>query len=579
MREKIKKCNSLQNKFLILFIFISIIPITVSIWYMSRITLKLMNENIEQSAITQLKNIDTTVYEKANNIQASLNNIYMNSDIRNILVTDNGDYDLFTSQIKRYIMDTDDIFGLAFVTPSNNTYTYNVSLSSTDVLRMKIIYKQIDEKPNKLTWFGQIPSDINPPRDNMVMAVSAYNNPDEKGGYKKIANVYIYVKNNIFNEIFNSESKGSIFVFDQSGKVVTETDQDKYFDILNSDMNIMDTLFSENSSGVAKTNKSMSVIYYNSRITNFKYAKVCGTDVLYKEIYQVRIYAAVVILLMFLVATGAYMIIMKKITKPITLVAEHMESMSWENIDKKIEFSGSGEVASIVNGYNKMSDKIFEMVEEIKIKEQKKKESDINAMNYQINPHFLHNTLAMLRIMAMKHNDTEVSAAIFDLNVILKNVFRSSSGYISVSYEVKMLKSFIRLLNFRYEGKIDFKIRADEAANDMMIPTMMIQPLVENAVMHGLTPKMENPEFLPKVEICIETDGENLVIMINDNGIGMKEKTAKETMTVADKKSSGIGMANVDGRIKLIYGNDYGISIMSHEGLFTRITILIPNVE
>lgn len=203
-----------------------------------------------------------------------------------------------------------------------------------------------------------------------------------------------------------------------------------------------------------------------------------------------------------------------------------------------------------------MLDKISDMIDEVKEKEKQKKESDIRALNYQINPHFLHNTLASIRIVAMKHNDTEVSQAILDLNRILKSVFSSSSRKIVIKEEIKLLDSFSRLLSLRYNGRIEFNIWAEAETENMIIPSMIIQPLLENAVMHGVTPKMRDSEFKPRIDIDITKEKDNLKISIRDNGVGIDMSTAEKILNGSVEKN-GVGMANVNERVKLICGEEY----------------------
>lgn len=578
MKKLIRAKGSLQNKFLIMFIFISIIPMVVCMIYISAIALEQMTENVEQTSVSQLKNIDQTIYERYKNIKKTVENICANTDIQQILSEDNLNYELFASQIKSCTADNEDIFGIACVTKAGNAYTYNVRVNSIDATRLQIMYGRIDERPGMLTWFGNSFLKTQGFDENIIMAVTTYNRLNGDNGYEQLAQIYIYVKNNIFSDAFGDVGANSLLMFDSNGMMLSGIGQGKYIELFNEDMSLIETLFSENE-GVIKTDilskKNVSFAHYSSGLTDFRYLKIYDNDVLYEKINEMRRLVIIFIIALSFVALMIYVTIVNKITKPIEVLAEHMRNMSWNNLGKKVRVNGWGEITDIMNGYNRMLDKISDMIDEVKEKEKQKKESDIRALNYQINPHFLHNTLASIRIVAMKHNDTEVSQAILDINRILKSVFSSASRKIVIKEEIKLLNSFSRLLSLRYSGRISFNIRAEAETENMIIPSMIIQPLLENAVMHGVAPKMRDPEFKPRIDIDITKEKDNLKISVRDNGIGIDMNTAEKILDGSIEKN-GVGMANVNERVQLICGEEYGISVDSRIDEYTNVIIILP---
>ena len=578
MKEFIQAKSNLQNKFLILFIFISIIPIVVSAAYISTVALKQMTENVDRTSVSQLKIIDQTIYERHENIKKNIESICANTEIQKILREDNLDYELFSSQIKSCTVDNKDIFGIACVAKSGNAYTYNVNINSIDAIRLQIIYGHIDERPGMFTWFGNSFLKTQGFDENIIMAVTTYNCKNSDNSYEQLAQIYIYVKNNIFSDAFRDAGGDSILMFDSNGTMLSGIGQDKYIELFNEDMSLIETLFSANE-GVMKTDvlseKNVSIAHYASGLTDFRYLKIYDNDVLYEKINDMRRLIVTLIITLTVVALIIYVVIVKTITKPIAVLAERMRNISWSNLDKKVKVNRSDEIADIMNGYNRMLDKISDMLEEVKVKEQQKKESDIRALNYQINPHFLHNTLASIRIVAMKHNDTEVSQAILDINRILKSVFSANSRKIVIKEEIKLLDSFARLLSLRYNSRIRFSIESDEKIENAIIPSMIIQPLLENAVIHGVAPKMRNAEFEPKISISIEKEDNSLKITVWDNGVGMDEDAAKRILS-GNSEKNGVGMVNVNERIKLICGEKYGLSVNSKIGECTEIVIILP---
>ena len=233
LKKFIRAKSSLQNKFLILFIFISIIPIVVSISYVSTVALEQMTENVDQTSVSQLKIIDQTIYERYGNIKKSIESICANTDIQKILRDDNLDYELFSSQIKNCTIDNKDIFGIACVTKSGNAYTYNVNINSIDAIRLQIIYGHIDERPGMFTWFGNSFLKTQGFDENIIMAVTTYNCKNSDSGYEQLAQIYIYVKNNIFSDAFGDVGGDSLLMFDSNGMMLSGIGQEKYIELFN----------------------------------------------------------------------------------------------------------------------------------------------------------------------------------------------------------------------------------------------------------------------------------------------------------------------------------------------------------
>ncbi len=562
-----------------LFIFISVVPIITSMLYMSSVAIGQMTENVEQTSVNQLKNIDATIYEKYKNIKKAAENICENEEIQKILTDDNYDFEHFASQIRKCTADNEDIYAVACITNTGNAYLYNVNITAAEAIRMRIRYSRIDERPGVLTWFGNSYLKSEGFDEDMIMAVTTFNLMNENGGYKQAATIYIYIKNNIFGDAIGDVGDDSVVMLDGNGVTLSSRGQDRYTKLFGDDMMLVESMFAENE-GIVKTDmsskKNISFVHYSSSLTGFKYLKIYDNDVLYGKINSMKRNIVLIVILLMIVALMVYATIVNKITKPIVVLAERMKDMSQNKLDEKFEVTGNDEIAYIMHGYNRMLDKISDMISEVKEKEMQKKESDIRALSYQINPHFLHNTLASVRIVAMKHNDVEVSRAILDLNRILKSVFSKTSRKIVIKEEIKLLESFARLTSLRYNGRIEFSINADEAAENVIIPSMIIQPLLENAVMHGVAPKMKDENFEPKIEIDISKNDDRLKIVVSDNGVGMESERIEEALNTEEKNHGGVGLSNVNERIKLICGEEYGITIDSESGRFTNITITLP---
>jgi len=274
-----------------------------------------------------------------------------------------------------------------------------------------------------------------------------------------------------------------------------------------------------------------------------------------------------------------YMFIIKKITLPIKNIAGIMKNFDDTSLGMRIPVKGNDEVSDIAKGYNKMISRFSEMIEEIKAHKDIQKETEIKALSYQINPHFLYNALSAIRIEASNNNDEKVAESILFLSKILKSVFSNTNKYIALEEELEISRYTINLLELRYNRPISYKLNYDEEIKYCRIPSMVLQPIIENCVLHGLSKKMDNESFHAKIDVTAEKESEFLKIYVIDNGVGMDDRTIKEVFEKDSSQKRGIGIFNVDERIKLLYGEDYGITIKSKPGIYTEVEMKFKFIQ
>ena len=249
--------------------------------------------------------------------------------------------------------------------------------------------------------------------------------------------------------------------------------------------------------------------------------------------------------------------------------------------------TGIEEFNIITDAYNKMVMRLEELLKENVDKAVENKElellqikTEFQMLQHQINPHFLFNTLECINQMTICHEDEKVTEMIQDLSSILRYVLKQSN-LVQVSAEIKVLKAYVSILEFRMEeSNLQFLFDIDETLCECVMIKFILQPLVENSVLHGVVNK-ENPVI--KITLC---DWENgIEFVVSDNGIGMTEEELSALWEKLDKgiegngqSSSGIGLANVYRRIKLYYGDESDFVIESKKGVGTQITIRLPFV-
>ena len=241
-----------------------------------------------------------------------------------------------------------------------------------------------------------------------------------------------------------------------------------------------------------------------------------------------------------------------------------------ETLDARVEEKGCYESVNLARHFNEMTFKIKELMDDISSKEKYLRTYEINALYSQINPHFLYNTLDTIIWMA----EFGESEKVIDITKSLASFFRLSLSkgdeMISLEDELNHAREYLFIQKQRYENKLEYEFLVDEELVEMKVPKIILQPLVENAIYHGI----RELEDGGKISISARKVDKTVELLIKDDGKGFSvDKNEK-----SDMKLGGIGIKNVDDRIKLYYGEDYGGEIRSEKGRGTEAVIRIPLV-
>ena len=210
--------------------------------------------------------------------------------------------------------------------------------------------------------------------------------------------------------------------------------------------------------------------------------------------------------------------------------------------------------------------KNFQLVEQ----EKRKREYELIALQYQINPHFLYNTLDSIKWLASAQGSAVIEKTAQSLITLLKRTISDSSECISIQEELKNLEYYIEIQKIRYYNSFDYVVNAEECVLACNIPKLILQPLVENALFHGINDCGRRGV----ISVSVRREKDICVIVIMDNGNGMDVNRVKQQLSIKSRK--GIGIGNVDERIKLYYGSNFGLSFESEIGEYTKVYVRIP---
>jgi len=282
---------------------------------------------------------------------------------------------------------------------------------------------------------------------------------------------------------------------------------------------------------------------------------------------------AIICALIVCIALFIVFIITSRITRSLTLLARQMSRITKRNFGNYFTVSGSYEVRELGNAYNYMLDELNDYIRQL-IKTQKdQRNAELSALQMQINPHFLYNTLASVKILVQQGNKEKATLTINALIELLQNTIGNASETISVEEELVNLKNYVLINHIRYGEQINVSYFIDDKCREYQLPKLIIQPFIENAFFHAFRGRNDG-----YIYVMISREGSNLVCEIVDNGIGMelKQNNEQKSTRLSSHFFSGIGIRNVNDRLELLYGDNYGVKIISSPDQGTRIIITMP---
>lgn len=372
--------------------------------------------------------------------------------------------------------------------------------------------------------------------------------------------VFIALKENAFTALFNSEES-------TSNKIVIMDRDNRY---LFGQLDIPRLTYIDDSTSkytIDLTNYSIQ----SQTIANvpWKVANLVDQHYILNELNTLR----VALLLYSLAIVGILVLIMGIIYRsfydPLEQVLTSMKSIDDKHLGAHIKDTGYDEVHELVENYNSLVDRIQELLVTVETQQTQKREAEIKMLQAQINPHFLFNTLNTLRSLAIINNDKPLSKGIAALAKLLRNTITDSKEMMEVVEEIENVKNYIIIQKLRYGNLFDTEFDIQESVKHEKIMKFLLQPIVENSILHGFEEDRDNQLLM----IRVYKQQEELIVEIEDNGKGFKTEEQKDKHK---GNLSGIGMRNIQERIQLTYGEIYHMQIDSTLNVGTKVTLHLP---
>lgn len=382
----------------------------------------------------------------------------------------------------------------------------------------------------------------------------------------------VNLKTDLFREIFEENNGRESFdycISDRKGRIIVHTDREKEgttekLPWLNQS--------AENEKGTMVADyrgQKMVACYAVSESVGWTAASMCPVSGLLANVKRMQYFTYGITGLLLALALLLAMFFAQRITRPIESLTAAMKKAEEGDFSARIPVKGNDEIQYLVSRYNEMELKIDKLIEENYKSEIRNKESEIMALNLQLNPHFLYNTLNVINLMALEEGELDISRMIISLSDMMQYTFRNKQEMVCLLDELEWLKNYTYIMEHRFEGKFQVIYQIEENSLEYEVPKLLLEPLVENAIIHGFQ-KIDSGGIL---EISCEQKEDAIWLKIADNGQGMPEERLQE---ILDGSGERVGIMNVKKRLALIYGEQAKFWMEASLGRGCRIFLVLP---
>ena len=274
------------------------------------------------------------------------------------------------------------------------------------------------------------------------------------------------------------------------------------------------------------------------------------------------------------IISAASVLLVRSVMLPLTRLIENIDQIAEENLTVNVQEESKDEIGHLIQSFSRMVERLNYMVNEVYKSKISQQEYEMKALQAQINPHFLYNSLSLINWKAIMADQTEISEMAQLLSTFYRTTLNKGKSIITIQGEWDNTCSYIRIQNIMHSGKFEVELRAEDSMMKYEMPNLILQPLVENAIGHGLDHK--EGEGAKRLWVYGWEKEDCLEFEVGDNGCGMSREDVE---AVLHTRSKGYGVQNVNMRLQLQYGKEFGLQIKSWPGEGTQILVRIPKVS
>jgi two-component system sensor histidine kinase YesM len=527
--------------------FNEVLKLVMDISYKTRI-----DQNLEDLLVTKYTNVQeildaynryTDFNTYANLYSEEINNIKFYTDNQTLI--DNG---LFT-KINKEI---------------NQSHWFQKTLN----LKGKIVWQYIKDESRDKSYLS-LTSIINGSYGNLYLGVMMISINEE------------YLNNILRNEPYDTiicDDSGNILGSSNSDLTGKKLEQTSFSIAKNLEEGVSSVSFGGQPSKAVVKMKNL-----NLQNGYFKVISIVPVSMIEKETVKTAFLGVLIMLCSLLLTLIFILIFTNAISKRVKILSRDMHKVATGNFKAITVLEGGDEIGQLSKDLETMVKSIQDLILEVyEVNNQKnqlavrQKEIEFKMLANQINPHFLFNALETIRMKAHCKGDAEIADVVKQLGKIMRRALEIGNGLVTLKSEIEMVASYLEIQRFRYGSKIQYEINIEHELEDYLILPLIIQPIVENSIVHGI----EFKKGIGKVTVNAEEKNGKMIITVNDDGLGMEQERIKEVLNSLEDTTENIGrhigIKNVHQRIKLCYGDGYGLLMTSASGVGTTVSLTIP---
>jgi len=585
----------IRYKLIVLFMLISILPSIGLGFLISWTSDKIIERQVSENTLQLIAKVNKSLEFYVSNLQNMTYLISFNSDVRQFLeknTLDSGKEYEIHKFLQGFTTLHTEVAGILIMNQAGN-YISNELYARTDKsLTEEAWYQEAVRSNGLFKVVGRpagrnITSHVNYRDDEVISVVRAILDPDTQ---QLMGVVLVDLKLRVIAETAKDVRLGKtgyLMVIDDKGEniyapkhpLIKSVSADWFGDGEAASGNISKKINGER----------LQLIYQKSPFTGWTTVGVFSTRESALEVREINFYLISFVFIVCLLGIAASLNLSLTIARPIIQLKSLMQRAESGDLTSRYHGGRMDEIGLLGRSFNAMIEQIGKLLHLTELQARQKRETEFRALQANIKPHFLYNTLDTIQWMARKQGVEDVAVLVDSLSKLFRIGLSKGSDIISLSDEMEHIQSYLKIQKTRYKDKLSYSIDIDPYIGSYWVLKLILQPLVENAIYHGIKER-RGPGH---IWIEAKRSGNKLVLKVTDDGKGIAPETLAELRSnleegfkegaeehgVTEKERSGYGLMNVQARIRLTFGPDYGLSIDSAEGSGTTVTIVHPVVD
>lgn len=592
MRHKNNRKTSFRGMLLKYMAFVSVVPILVLGIFSVLNVYRTIQNNTDKMMDANLAQIGNSINTTINAYEDLEYQIYTNDDVVTWceMIDEGKDVPATVNQMRRFIrglLNTKDyIRAITIVTDGGSVITYDtmspVSTESSWIDNFSEdfteIYDEVSADYNRkiyLTEYGTTFANKDYYLFHLAHRIVNYKNLDEKVGM-----VIVSLDEELLQgsyDIENDSAGRDTYIIDSEGRIISNKYRQSMIGTkINRNIGSKRLQEKEYINASSIHGRWVNVYVSTNEQREWTVVSVIDDANLKLTIFLQTLYTAGIAFVILLIAFIGSLSISRRLNSDIERLSSGMGRAKEGDLNSRIDINEDTpkEIETMANAYNDMIDKLRESTEKERIATKKQQDAHIVALEAQINPHFLYNTLDTINWMAIEKEEFDISNAINALATILRYAIAKSNALVTVREEIEWLKKYIFLQQFRLKDAVLCELDVDPDIMDASIHKLLMQPFIENAIIHGFEDSTENATLW----ISLKNEDNHIVIRIKDNGKGMSPEMVDQINkgVIEAKDRTHIGMGNVITRMNMYYADDASVSVESTMDVGTVITLKVP---